>query len=440
MTQTVSHPKANALSQDPTTSVDEVFYDEDYGFGLEDEAPAEASSFQMQPTALTADQLRGRLSSLVAMVEQSDLSEEKKAAMLREIQVVQSQINFAQSLNPAQRDAEFSRLYMQIGQLETKFVSGGGEAGETEDAEDGTDAASLKERREDCQKQIAKLAAKGWITEELQAKLEAKLERASELIGDEDLADAAATLIEEIEGNIDGVKQMYVEEGEAVDALEGESAEVKNGTLKALLNLSGVTEEQALAAFKAACPGSEISSAKDLAKAIEKEEAPFTAPPSAEVIKFLEGIDAEFAQSVASANRWEKTVLGSNLQKAASRLTALLSALYGDDHIIRVTQPETQNGYEDWRLLNEITFDGTSYSFTREEKGQTTRVAWEVLDANSKPAPAKQGGSGKGGLPDVPNVPGPADDVANKGKDLVEGGVDTATGAVDDVGEELGLW
>lgn len=440
MTQTVSQPKANALNQDPATSVDELYYGEDYDFTLEEEAPAEESSFQMQPTGLTADQLRGRLSSLVAMIEQGDLSEESKSALLREIQIVQSQINFAQSLNPAQRDAEFSRLYTQIGQLETKYVSGGGEVGDTEDSEGGTDTASLKERRDECRKQIDKLEAKGWITEELHEKLSAKLERISDLVSDPDFAEEAASLIEELEGNIDGVKQMYVEEGEAVEALEGESTEVKNGTLKALLSMAGVTEEQALAAFKAAFPGSEISSAKDLARAIEKEETPFTAPPSAEVIKFLEGIDAEFAQSVASANRWEKTVLGSNLQKAASRLTALLSALYGEDHIIRVTQPETQNGYEDWRLLNEITFDGTSYSFTREEKGQTTRVAWEVLDANSKPAPAKQGGSGKGGLPDVPSVPGPGDEIANKGKDLVEDGINAGTGAVDDFGDATGLW
>ncbi|MDL1871609.1 hypothetical protein FBR05_05345 [Deltaproteobacteria bacterium PRO3] len=442
MTQTVSQPKANALNQDPATSVDELYYGEDYDFTLEEEAPAEESSFQMQPTGLTVDQLRGRLSSLVAMVEQSDLTEESKSALLREIQVVQSQINFAQSLSPAQRDAEFSRLYLQIGQIESKFAAGGAvdAAGGSEDVEGGTDVASLQKRRDECRKQIDKLEAKGWITEELHEKLSAKLDRVSDLVSDPDFAEEAAALIEELEGNIDGVKQMYVEEGEAVEALEGESAEVKDGSLKALLQMAGVSEEQAMAAFKAAFPGSEISSAKDLAKAIEKEEAPFTAPPSAEVIKFLEGIDAEFAQSVASANRWEKTVLGSNLQKAASRLTALLTALYGNDHIIRVTQPETQNGYEDWRLLNEITFDGTSYSFTREEKGQTTRVAWEVLDANSKPAPAKQGGSGKGGLPDVPSVPGPGDEIANKGKDLVEDGIDAGTGAVDDFGDATGLW
>lgn len=415
-----SHPSSPTL--EPPQSLESPGYieGEDEFFFEEEPIPAEQSTYTAQPVKLTMNQVRGRLSSLAALVEQSELGEEEQGELLKEIKALQNRLNFACSLNPEARGTELQRLYQEVGPLEAQFISGTPAKG----GEEKTSDQSLQERHDDLKKQITKLEAKGWISEDLREKLKQKLDRVTDLIGDEDLGDAAADMIEELEGNLDSIKEMYVEEGDTVEALKGESVEVENGSLDALLQLSSVSEEQAMAAFKAAFPSSSISSAGDLAEAIEKEEAPFTSPPSAEVIKFLEGIDAEFGQAIASSNRWVHTALGANYQKAATRLNALLNAVYGDDHIIRVTQPETQNGYQDWRLLNEITFDGVSYSFTREEKGQTNRVAWAVLDASSKPAPASSGGSGGSGLPGVPNVPGPGDEIANKGKSYVEDGKD----------------
>lgn len=425
MQQQINGTKNISGQQEGVGDYDDFGLDSLDGFYLDEELPSDTAasgdSYSPQLVPPDANQLRFRLNSLLSMLD-GDSGDKDQVTLRKQVELFRNQVNYVMSLKGPARDAEMYRLNGEIGQLELQVV---GAADGAEGAEgDGSDL-SLAERRDELQKKIDKFENKGWISEELHDKLAAKLSRVDDLIGDEDLEDAAESLIEEIEGDVDSIKQMYVEQGEEIDHLEGEEAEVKNGTLDALLGLTGVSEKQAMAAYKAAFPSGGINSAKDLAKAIEGEQAPFTAPPSAAVIKFLENIDAEFAQAVAGCKTYQKESIGPNLEKASARLSALLNAVYGDDHIIRATQTATGGDYSDWRLLNEITFDGTSYSFTGESKGRTAQVTWEVLNADGKPAPAGSGsaaGGLLGGVPGVPDLPGPGDEIANKVKGYVDVG------------------
>jgi len=395
-----------------------------------------SSSFEMDAQKSGADQLRSRLHSIETMAQYNQLSDERKKELQLKIAQLEQRINFAQNLGEAGRDAELLKVQGEIAALETSATQPATEGEGEADVDLENDPAALKKKVSELDSQLEKLFSKGWMTEDLHTQLREKLDRMKDAAGDKDLLESAAGMASSFEDSLNEIKLTFVQKGKPVDSVGDQPAETENGTLAALMSLTNKNEQQVMMAFKQAFPdlSGKIDDIDALKKAIKNEEAPFAAPPSAGVIQFLKALDPEFGQAVGSANQWKHDIIGPAYQKAAVRLTSLLQALYGDDHIIYPSQADTTNGYQDWRQLNDISFDGTTYSFTKENKGQTNNVAWD--QGSSTGIPNVFFGGGGGGSSGLGGLPGKAKGTADT---VVEGAEDLAGGAKKKVEDFLGF-
>ncbi|MCC6271949.1 MAG: hypothetical protein IT572_00655 [Deltaproteobacteria bacterium] len=395
MTQSIKNYGAEGLEQgknisrseedDIPSEYEEYFNESSEDFGLEgEESFFTSGSDGVLEGGATADRLRARLYSLESSLDWGKLSLKDKAKILEQVESYRQRINYFQSLAPEVRDAQLVGLQGEIARLEGNVATGRYAPAESEElSEDEVDLtkdpAALKDKIKDLREKIDSLKAKAWVTEEYSAALLEKLGRYEMLAGDSDMLETVAAGVEGIESEINEAQLAYIDTGKPADSIAGEGAEVVNGSLDALTALAGVNEQQVLMVFKQTFPQQSIKDIDALKKAIKNEEAPFTSPPTKAVIEFLKNLDAQFGQKLASANQWHRHVLGPAYRDASSRLSSLLQALYGDEHLIFPAQADTSGDYLDWKNLNDISFDGEVFSYSKEEEGLTNQLAWDSV-------------------------------------------------------------
>jgi hypothetical protein len=369
----------------------EVVGDVDSDFGMEEGGfPADtfvgSSDASQGPGGVSA-----KLEQLKMSLEQSSLDSSKKAEIEAELKAVQGRLNYMVSLSPQNQQAQLDLVYSELGQIEMKIL-GLGEDGEIEESveteakEDSKDKKSktekLEDRLDDLGSEIRSLLDTGKIT---QAYYDELIGLHGRLVGELDLGgadtDTVEGMIEELKATVDGVRLSYIESGEPIGSAEGEEGEDEGSKMVEALRAAanGKSEEQILNALNSS--GFIFDDIEDLKKEINDGKFPPKDPGLDTIEKFVKFCDTLGLVNEIKGVSWEEHQLLAAFNEATPKIVTMLQAFYPASNV-SMTHPATTSGQ--WRLGNNITFDGTTFDWTVQRKGSqsTIDVVETVYDSN----------------------------------------------------------
>ncbi len=354
----------------------EVEGDVDPEFGIEEGGFAEDTFVGPSDSSQGAGGVSAKIEQLKMSLEQSSLDGSEKAEIEDELKAVKGRLNYLVSLSPQNQQAQLDLIYGELGQIEMKIL-GLGEGGEIEESvepkakKDSKDKKSktekLEDRLDDLGSEIRSLLDTGKIT---QAYYDELIGLHGRLVGELDLGgsdtETVEGMIEDLKATVDGVRLSYIESGEPVDSTEGEDGEDDGSKMIEALRAAanGKSEEQILSALNSS--GFIFDDIEDLKKEINDGKFPPKDPGLETIEKFVKFCDTLGLVNEIKGVSWNGARLLAAFNEATPKIVTMLQAFYPASNI-SMTHPATTE--DQWRLGNNITFDGTTFDWTVQREG-----------------------------------------------------------------------
>lgn len=367
----------------------EVVGDVDPGFGIEEGGFSEDTFVGTSGSSPGSGGVSAKIEQLKMSLEQSSLDGAEKEEIEDELKAVKGRLNYLVSLSPQNQQAQLDLIYGELGQIEMKIL-GLGEGGEIEesaeteveqDPEDELNPENLEDTLEDLGAEIRSLLDTGKIT---QAYYDELIGLHGRLVGELDLgasdSETVAGMIEDLKMTLDGVRLSYIESGEPVDSTEGQDGEDDGSKMIEALRAAanGKSEEQILSALNSS--GFIFDDIEDLKKEINDGNFPPKDPGLETIEKFVKFCDTLGLVNEIKGVSWNGARLLAAFNEATPKIVTMLQAFYPDSNV-SMTHPATTE--DQWRLGNNITFDGITFDWTVQREGSqgTINVVETVYDS-----------------------------------------------------------